>query len=225
MSERSPLKRTKSVAPRRCRIREGVDGTTAHGGSRARSKGKERRRRSCWLGASPATQAYDDVPTTHSFPEKMLNVPDREETAKHFLAPLLPGGRNHKRRQGPKEAAGMGLAYRQVESRKRPTPSGLSRAYRAYQIAKFSARQDEHPRQSGPKSGPPAEAQRFLHLGRPSTCQQHQQHEQGFGSDFAALRRWGGVYFSNNQFSKLYTYSRLTPLQSMPRLPATHAAG
>jgi hypothetical protein len=44
----------------------------------------------------------------------MLNVPDREETAKHFLAPLLPGGRNHKRRQGPKEAAGMGLAYRQV---------------------------------------------------------------------------------------------------------------
>ena len=56
----------------------------------------------------------------------------------------------------------MGLAYRQVESRKRPTPSGLSRAYRAYQIAKFSARQDEHPRQSGP----PAEAQRFLHLGR-----------------------------------------------------------
>ena len=114
VSERSPLKRTKSVAPRRCRIREGVDGTTAHGGIRARSKGKERRRRSCWLGASPATQAYDDVPTTHSFPEKMLNVPDREETAKHFLAPLLPGGRNHKRRQGPKEAAGMGLAYRQV---------------------------------------------------------------------------------------------------------------
>ena len=56
----------------------------------------------------------------------------------------------------------MGLAYRQVESRKRPTPSGLSRVYRAYQIAKFSARQDEQPRQSGP----PAEAQRFLHLGR-----------------------------------------------------------
>eukprot|EP00964_Phaeocystis_antarctica_P101999 scaffold67435_cov100-Phaeocystis_antarctica.AAC.6 len=33
--------------------------------------------------------------------------------------------------------------------------SGMSRAYRAYQIANFNAPQDEHPRQSGP----PAEAQ------------------------------------------------------------------
>ena len=85
VSERSPLKRTKSVAPRRCRIREGVDGTTAHGGSRARSKGKERRRRSCWLGASPATQAYVVTATTHT--------PDREETAKHFLSAVTARGK------------------------------------------------------------------------------------------------------------------------------------
>ena len=62
---------------------------------------------------SKQTKKLNDVVTDDtSFPEKMLNVPDREETAKHFLAPLLPGGRSHKRRQGPKEAAGMGLATR-----------------------------------------------------------------------------------------------------------------
>ena len=128
VSERSPLKRTKSVAPRRCRIREGVDGTTAHGGSRARSKGKERRRRSCWLGASPATQAYDDVPTTHSFPEKMLNVPvtakKPQNTSQRRYCPGEGATRGVKDQRGP----GMGLAVAWVRVEQQRALLGLHAA-------------------------------------------------------------------------------------------------